>query len=273
MVYEVDLGLNHVVRKFAEPVPASAHALIAVPGGDQQEGPSGVIVACENFIIYKKQDHADRRCTLPVRYDQNTESGVFITNSQSFYNSELGAIIFLQSEHGDLYKVSLDQNGTDVLGMSVQYFDTIAPSAKLTLLESGYLFAAGDCSNHKMFRFTSLGGEQNNQSVSNSTQLFDEEKIIKDHTDLVKFCPQAEHSNLEVCDQIQNLACINNMVVEDLVGQGSSQIYIACGKNNNGSLRQLTHGLTVIEMATSPMPLKPIRVVTLKSPTSKEGEL
>ncbi len=52
-------------------------------------------------------------------------------------------IIFLQSEHGDLYKVSLDQNGSDVLGITVQYFDTIAPSTQLTLLESGYLFAAG----------------------------------------------------------------------------------------------------------------------------------
>ena len=40
VVYEVDLGLNHVVRKFAEPLPRTAHALIPVPGGDEEEGAS-----------------------------------------------------------------------------------------------------------------------------------------------------------------------------------------------------------------------------------------
>lgn len=39
VIYEVDLGLNHVIRKFAEAVPESAHSLIAIPGGDGHEGP------------------------------------------------------------------------------------------------------------------------------------------------------------------------------------------------------------------------------------------
>ena len=32
--YEMDFGLNHVVRKFAEQVPESAHLLIALPSGE-----------------------------------------------------------------------------------------------------------------------------------------------------------------------------------------------------------------------------------------------
>jgi splicing factor 3B subunit 3 len=47
VIYEVDLGLNHVIRKFAEPVPRTAHHLIAVPGGAGDEGPGGLLVACE----------------------------------------------------------------------------------------------------------------------------------------------------------------------------------------------------------------------------------
>ena len=54
VIYEVDLGLNHVIRKHAEVVPDTAHALIAVPGGDLNQGPGGVLVACENYLIYKK---------------------------------------------------------------------------------------------------------------------------------------------------------------------------------------------------------------------------
>jgi splicing factor 3B subunit 3 len=110
VIYEVDLGLNHVIRKNSENVPKSTHALVPVPGssGDEIEGPGGLIVVCENFVIYKKLGHDDRRCSIPVRYDQSLESGLFITNSQAFFNSDLGVIIFIQSEHGDIYKVSLD---------------------------------------------------------------------------------------------------------------------------------------------------------------------
>ena len=274
VVYEVDLGLNHVVRKFAEPLPETAHRLVPVPGGsDESGGPSGVLIACENFILYKKQDHEDRKCSLPVRFDQSTLSGVFITNSQSFFNADLGVIIFLQSEHGDLYKVSLDQSGADVFGIQVHYFDTIAPAAQMNLLESGFLFVAGDCSNHVMYRLTSLGSDDENAIASNSTVRFEENEVARNHKDLVRFCPSAELQNMEVCDQMQNLACINDMVVENLLGsssQSSPQIYLTCGKGNHGTLRQLTHGLTVIEMATKPMPLKPVRVLTLKEKVGDE---
>lgn len=62
------------------------------------------------------------------------------------------------------------------------------------------------------------------------------------------------------------------MLVSDLVGDqsGGNQIYLTCGKGNQGTLRQLTHGLTVIEMATSPMPLKPVRAMTLPAKIGDE---
>ena len=52
-MYELDLGLNHVVRKWSEPVDNGANLLIPVPGGG--DGPGGVLVCAENFIIYKDQ--------------------------------------------------------------------------------------------------------------------------------------------------------------------------------------------------------------------------
>jgi hypothetical protein len=52
----------------------------------------------------------------------------------------------------------------------------------MNLLESGYLFAAGDCANHAMYSFTSLGGEDDNPIISNSTMNFDEDNVVKDHS-------------------------------------------------------------------------------------------
>ena len=61
--YELDLGLNHVVRKWSDPIDLSANYLIAVPGGT--EGPGGVLVCSENWIVYKNMGHPDRRA--PIR--------------------------------------------------------------------------------------------------------------------------------------------------------------------------------------------------------------
>lgn len=62
----MDLGLNHVIRKNVIPVDRSAHLLIAVPGDD---GPGGVIVVCEDFILYKRVGHEQLKCFIPQRND------------------------------------------------------------------------------------------------------------------------------------------------------------------------------------------------------------
>ncbi len=64
--YELDLGLNHVVRKHSEPLEKFANLLITVPGGT--EGPSGVLVCSENYITFKNVgDQPDIRCPIPRR--------------------------------------------------------------------------------------------------------------------------------------------------------------------------------------------------------------
>lgn len=57
--YELDLGLNHVVRKWSDQVDNGSNLLIPVPGGG--DGPGGVLVCADNFIIYKDQDHEEVR--------------------------------------------------------------------------------------------------------------------------------------------------------------------------------------------------------------------
>mmetsp|Transcript_5033 Transcript_5033/g.3474 ORF Transcript_5033/g.3474 Transcript_5033/m.3474 type:complete len:80 (+) Transcript_5033:718-957(+) len=71
----MDLGLNHVTRKCTFPVDMSAHLLMQVPG---DEGPGGIIVVCENKMVYLKPNHEDRTCAIPLRYDWNKDKGLFI---------------------------------------------------------------------------------------------------------------------------------------------------------------------------------------------------
>jgi splicing factor 3B subunit 3 len=70
--YELDLGLNHVVRKWSEPTDPRANLLVQVPGGqsgtaDKWDGPSGVLVCCEDHIIYRHMDGPQHRVPIPHR--------------------------------------------------------------------------------------------------------------------------------------------------------------------------------------------------------------
>jgi len=72
--YELDLGLNHVVRKWSEPTDARANLLVQVPGGQlataegtRFDGPSGVLVCCEDHIIYRHPEKPQHRIPIPRR--------------------------------------------------------------------------------------------------------------------------------------------------------------------------------------------------------------
>ena len=98
----MDLGLNHVIRKNIFPVDRTAHALLQVPG---DIGPGGIIVVCENFLVYSKVNHEDRVCYFPQRRGHDLTRGLFIT-SHTIFNHET-FFFMLQSEYGDLYKLML----------------------------------------------------------------------------------------------------------------------------------------------------------------------
>jgi hypothetical protein len=58
-----------------------------------------------------------------------------------------GAFFFLlQSEDGDLFKVTIEHENEDVRAVRIKYFDTVPISTSLCILKSGYLFAASEFS-------------------------------------------------------------------------------------------------------------------------------
>lgn len=55
------------------------------------------------------------------------------------------------------------------------------------------------------------------------------------------------------------------MKVENLTGEANPQIYLACGRGSQSTLRVLRHGLTVIELAVTNVKDKPLSIHTLKT--------
>lgn len=129
--YELDLGLNHVSRKWSEQVDNGANMLVTVPGGG--DGPSGVLVCAENFVIYKNQGHPDVRAVIPRRADLPAERGVLIV-SATMHKQKSMFFFLLQTEYGDVFKVTLDHDNERVTELKIKYFDTIPVSSSMCVM-------------------------------------------------------------------------------------------------------------------------------------------
>lgn len=151
--YELDLGLNHVVRKWSEPTDPRANLLVQVPGGqlassDRFDGPSGVLVCCEDHIIYRHMDAPQHRVPIPRRKHPLEDSSRGLIIVAAVMHKMKGAFFFLlQSEDGDLYKVTIEHDEEDVKSVKIKYFDTVPVASSLCILKSGFLFVAAEFGN------------------------------------------------------------------------------------------------------------------------------
>ncbi|RSH89543.1 pre-mRNA-splicing factor rse1 [Saitozyma podzolica] len=276
--YELDLGLNHVVRKWSEPTDGRANLLVQVPGGqnaqsEKFDGPSGVLVCCEDHIIWKHMDAEAHRIPIPRRRNPLVQRGESSRGNiivAAVMHKIRGAFFFLlQNEDGDLFKVTIEHEGEEVRSLKIKYFDTVPVSVSLCILKSGYLFAASDFSDQKLYQFQNLGDDDDEPEWS-STQY--PQNGNDDGPLPYAFFNPRPLQNLLLVDTLSSLDPVTDATVVNLLGQSSDtpQIYAACGKGPRSSFRTLRHGLDVSPLVASPLPGVPTAVWTLK--LSEEDE-
>ncbi|KAG0471556.1 hypothetical protein HPP92_016102 [Vanilla planifolia] len=263
--YELDLGLNHVSRKWTEPIDNGANLLVTVPGGD--DGPSGVLVCAENFVIYKNQGHPDVRAVIPRRADLPAERGVLIVSSATHRQKSM-FFFLLQTEYGDIFKVTLEhkrdeQDRVHVTELKIKYFDTIPVTSAMCVLKTGFLFAASEFGNHALYQFQAIG-DGDDVEASSATLMETEEGFQP-----VFFQPRGL-KNLVRIDQVASLMPIMDMKVMNLFEEETPQIFTLCGRGPRSSLRILRPGLAISEMAVSQLPGVPNAVWTVKKNVNDE---
>lgn len=271
--YELDLGTNHVVRKWSEPIARTANFLLSVPGGDNW--PSGVLICGENWVSYKHQGHVEIRTALPRRHDLPINRGVLITTGTVHKQKDL-FFFLLQSEYGDLYKVTLETDPANpkiVSNLVVAVFDTIPPSNSLCITKTGLLYAASEFSNHALFQFQGI----DDPTAVRSERIMDEElneELGDDSESAARVAPLftacSKLKNLLITDDISSLAPVTDMLVDDITGEDAQQIYALCGRGNRSTLKILRQGVSVTEMAVSELPGRPVAVWTVKKSVDDE---
>ncbi|KAJ5781900.1 uncharacterized protein N7518_010383 [Penicillium psychrosexuale] len=263
--YELDLGLNHVVRKWSDPVDRTASMLFQVPGGD--DGPSGVLVCAEDNITYRHSNQGAFRVPIPRRRGptENPERKRSIVSG--VMHKMRGAFFFLlQTEDGDLFKLNLemveDKQGKptgEVKRLTIKYFDTIPVSTNLLILKSGFLYAASESGNHNFYQFEKLGDDPNEA-------VFSSDSFSADHSvpsTPIYFRPRGAE-NVNLMESMNSLSPLIDSKILNLSEDDAPQIYTICGSGARSTFRTLKHALKVSEIVESDLQQVPSAVWTTK---------
>lgn len=253
--YRVDLGLNHVVREWADKVDYSSNLIFQVPGGT--DGPSGVVVCALESITYRSPQHDTLYVPIPRRRgvleDPNRKrriiAGVVHRLKGDFF-------LLLQTDDGDLFKLSMkmveDGNGKktgEVEQLELRYFDTFPLATSLTILKAGYLFVGAENGDSHVYRFLTLGTDIEPLCESAKYPYGEPHEAIY-------FLPH-EYENVDTASTASSLNPQRHTLVEDVEGKDDWKIYTTAGTGNRSSLKVISNGLKVDVYTEAPLPSSP----------------
>ena len=266
--YELDLGLNHVVRKWADPVDRTATILFQVPGGT--DGPSGVLVCGEDNVTYRHSNQEAFRVAIPRRRgacEDPQRKRSIVAGVMHKLKGAAGAFFFLlQTDDGDLFKITIEMvendNGEptgEVKRLKIKYFDTVPVASSLCILKSGFLFVASEFGNHQFYQFEKLGDDDDEIEFTSDDFPTDP---TEPYTPIYFHARSAE--NLSLVESIDSMNPLMDTKVANLTEADAPQIYSICGTGARSTFRTLKHGLEVSEIVESELPGVPSAVWTTK---------
>ena len=269
--YELDLGLNHVVRKWTDIVDRTCNLLFQVPGG--ADGPSGVLVCGEDSVTYRHSNQDAFRVAVPRRRGLTEDPQRKRLITAGVMHKMRGAFFFLlQSEDGDLFKVTLDMveddNGQptgEVRRLKIKYFDTVPIATSLCILKSGFLFVACETGNHHFYQFEKLGDDDDETEFTSESFPPDPAEPYAP----IYFHPRGAE-NVNLVEMINSMNPIMDCKVTNLTDDDAPQIYTVCGTGARSTFRTIKHGLEVSEIVESELPSVPSAVWTTKLTRSDE---
>lgn len=253
--YELDQGLNHLVKRKADSIPLSVIHLVPLPGYI-----GGIIVCCESFLIY---DHPyKQRLYLPLP-TRTLSSKTIILNHVVHRIRKNDFFILLQSHLGDCFKINVyyDDDNENINNISISYFDTIPLATSLNILKSGFLFANAHNGNKLFYQFESLGDDSDICLNSNSFPTLESASAF-DITD--RYFQPAGLRNLALVDIMETLNPLTGGTIVEAITSESLDPLKQVVLSSNSHLKTLTRALPVSIIASSQLPINATHIFASK---------
>ena len=236
--YECDMGLNVVRRKAEMVVDRSANYLAPLPC--HPDGPGGVLVCSQESITWWS---VEQSASTPMPSGSGIMVGHVIVKAKKLF------FALLLNEQGDLFRVSVDWNETEVSRLRIRYFDSIGPCTSLAVFRQGFLFAGTETAlHHTLYQIQQLGDQDDEPEASDQALVYQRRPL----------------RNISPIDTLPNYAPLTDATVMNLGNEETPQVYACQGRDSTASFNILRHGLQVSEIAVSPLPANPTGIWTLK---------
>ena len=233
--YEIDLGLNHVIKKKSIEVDPESSMVLAI--GENPNLQKGVLLVASRDILYfdlkgTKVNHI----RVPQRFDLLRTEGMAEAQRLSQEESEKGLLFLskafckyknenfylLQNEWGDIFQVAI-RSGNQ---LALNYFCTSRVCIDMCIFKTGFLFLANEAAEHQLLAIHSL------DPVEGLVQKIEREGGEPQE---VYFPLPIKNSQMFIeMESLPNLAGLTNLKYEDLYGDDIGQIYaLTCGVNGS----------------------------------------
>jgi len=255
--YTVDLGLNHVVKRWSDAVDYTANMIFGVPGG--QDGPSGVLVCCEDRIYYRHDKHAPLMIPIPRRRGTTEDSErkrVIVTGCLHLSRARHEFFFFLQTEDGDVFKLKMDmanegQNSSTPVRLRLKYYDTFPVAKQMLLIRKGYIYLASENGNNKLYHVDDLAEDPEVEPFNNFTSDDYDADPEAAYTPTY-FQPRGLLFTSLAADVATNNPLMRTQV-DNPLNEDAPQIYALQGTGNQSVFKTIRHGLEVQEIVSSPI--------------------
>ena len=257
--YTVDLGLNHVVKSWSDTVDYSANMIFGVPGGS--DGPSGVLVCCEDRIYYRHDKSQPLCIPIPRRQGPTEDPArkrIIVVGCLHLSRARHEFFFLLQTEDGDVFKLTMsiseDDQGRRMAHpdrLNLKYYETFPVAKQMLLIRKGYIYIAAENGNNKLYHVTDLAEDLEFEPWNN----FSSEDYSADPEDEytpLYFRPRGLQFTSIAVD-IPSLHPLMKAQVDNPLNEDAPQIYAIQGTGNRSMFKTIRHGLEIQEIVSSPL--------------------